>query len=255
MLSKPVTTSQLFEAVSEQLAKPADAWTAMDAVRSGGAQGWAWDGRLAGRRVLLVDDDRLYRDIGRELLNAAGMEVQVAVSGAEALEKVAHSAFDLVLLDTHMPLMDGHHVMQKLRQNPVLGDLPVIGMTAITLEDSDTSWVASGFNDLLKKPVAPDHLYAKLEQWLPASGQAEAARPPGVMPDAAVSPQQEASMQQALVRLHALLSEGDAEALELLSQHSAGFQQLLGSRHTALRLAIEQFEFDKALSVLQQVMH
>lgn len=229
--------------------------TTIDSVRSGSAQGYASDGRLVGRRVLLVDDDRLYREIGRELLDAAGIDVQVAVSGTEALEKLAHSAFDLVLLDTHMPLMNGHDVVQRLRQNPVLGELPVIGMTAITLEDSDTSWVASGFNDLLKKPIEPKQLYAKLEQWLPARGSSTLGLQTDDLPDVADLTLQQAGMQQALARLHALLSEGDTEALELLSRHSSEFQIALGARHPALRQAIEHFEFDKALSILQQVMN
>lgn len=131
----------------------------------------------------------------------------------------------------------------------------MIGMTAITLEDSDTSWVASGFNDLLKKTIEPKLLYTKLEQWLPARVSPTLGLPTVDLPDAADLTLQQADMQQALARLHALLSEGDAEALELLGRHSSEFQVLLGARHPALRQAIENFEFDKALSILEQVMN
>ena len=259
LLSKPLTTEQLFEAVTEQLAKPEQLQRQALAVSSlpnpVAAPVLAWGGKLAGARILLVDDDRLYRQIGAELLRAAGIECDVAVNGAEALEKLALVPFDLVLMDIHMPVMDGHTAVRALRANLMHGGLRVIAMTAGTFLDGDTSWVTSGFNDLLNKPIVPEKLYAKLEQWLPKLAQRQRASAALAANDVSVdSPNARDESSAAVHRLHALLETGDTEAREWLNVHAEDLRKLLGARYVALRHAIEGFDFEKAQSIVEQVM-
>ncbi|WP_101049188.1 response regulator [Macromonas nakdongensis] len=259
LLSKPLTTDRLFEAVTEQLAKPEQLQRQALAVSSvpspAAAPVPAWGGRLAGARVLLVDDDRLYRQIGAELLRAAGISCDVAVNGAEALEKLMQSSFDLVLMDIHMPVMDGHTAVRALRTNPVTGGLPVLAMTAGTLVDGDTSWASSGFTDLLTKPIVPEKLFAKLEQWLPQHTHAQSAQDepngPAVAGDAEGDND---ALPVILQRLHDLLEAGDTEAAEWLGNHAEALRQRLGARYVVLRHAIDDFEFEKAQAVVKQAL-
>ncbi len=258
LLTKPLTTEQLFESVTEQLAKPEQLQRqtlAMSSLAPLMAPVYAWEGRLAGTRILLVDDDRLYREIGAELLRAAGIECEVAVNGAEALEKLALTSFDLVIMDIHMPVMDGHTAVQALRSSPVRGGIAVIAITAATFADGDTSWVTSGFNDLLNKPIIPEKLYAKLEQWLPKLAHRRVANGETKVKTAPVEAQPIGDdVYAAGARLNALLAAGDTEAVDWFDLHAEGFRKLLGTRHVAVRHAIEGFEFERAQTIMEEVL-
>lgn len=251
MLIKPVTTEQLFDAVVEalgksQLVKPSNKHSLeLDATDTGSTQTLAWQGKLAGYSVLLVDDDRLYRQIGAELLRAAGIETVSAVNGADALERLAQQRFDLVLLDIHMPVMDGYTTVRALRAQGTMSNLPVLAMTAGVLTERDTSWVESGFNDLLSKPIVPEMLYATLERWLPPRGPAAANVPH-------TSTEPHADHAYWLKKLETLLECGDADAQYVLSEHADIFREALGRRFSAIQRAIDSFEFEKALELVHQ---
>lgn len=253
ILIKPVTTEQLFDAVIEQLAKPdgvhvvpADATLSSVGPATDPTPSPSWSGQLAGHRVLLVDDDRLYRQIGAELLKLAGMECDLAANGAEALEKLALTTYDLVLLDIHMPVMDGHATAQHIRLSPQYGNLPVIAMTAAVFAQDDTSWIRSGFSDLIHKPIVPEQLFAKLQQWLP---QATTPEDDGA-PDETAPPLDD-ELRAVLRRMDGLLDLGDADALELLNHHGERFRRALGSTFSAFRTAIEAYEFERASGLLR----
>jgi len=250
-LIKPVTTEQLFDTVCEQLAKPElrEARPSSGPVQTSGSSSAAnTHPPLNGARILLVDDDRLYRQIGTEMLRLAGVECDVAANGAEALEKLALSPFDLVLLDVHMPVMDGHATARNLRSNPAFESLPIVGLTAGTFVEGDTSWVASGFNDLLTKPITPERLYAKLAQWLPGSATpiTEAENPTATSDEGMPN----GHFEEVWQRLHLLLDEGDIEAGELLKRHQTPFRQRMGADFTKLQGYVEDFDFDKAAGLL-----
>ncbi|NIC41728.1 response regulator [Aquabacterium sp. A08] len=250
ILIKPVTTEQLFDAVIEQLAKPGQA-LAHRAEPLAARPDWApaWTAQLAGRRVLLVDDDRLYRQIGAELLKLAGMACDLAAHGAEALEKLALTPYDLVLLDIHMPVMDGHATAQQIRLNPLYGNLPVIAMTAGVFPQGDTSWLSSGFNDLIHKPIVPEKLYVKLQQWLPAPGTPE-GDPAALAWDTPL----DEDLAAVLVRMGGLLELGDADALDLLNHHGERLRRALGSAFSAFRTAAEAYEFERAHQLLREAL-
>lgn len=261
ILSKPLTNQQLLDAVIEQLAKPEQLQThavAMSPVVDVSEQSPpAWGGKLAGARVLLVDDNRLYRQIGAELLRRAGVVCEVAVNGADGLAKLAQTPFDLALIDIHMPVMDGYQAIQTVRSDPLKSHLPVIAMTAGTSRDKDTSWVSSGFNDILPKPIVPRELYAKLEQWLSAptldaakenEGENEAEEEGENLP--AISPQ----LKETVQRMHALLESGDTEVLDLLNTHAELLKQALGDQFADLRKAIENFDFPKGQLLLKDLL-
>jgi two-component system sensor histidine kinase/response regulator len=124
---------------------------------------------LQGRRVLLVEDNLINQQVGRELLTSRGVEVVVAESGKAALELLEKTSIDLVLMDVQMPDMNGYEVTEILRRDPRLTDMPVIAMTAHVLKDARESALASGMNDFLAKPIDPERFYTVVGKYLELS--------------------------------------------------------------------------------------
>ena len=131
--------------------------------------------KLHGRRVLLVDDNEFNRQVGRELIELSGAQVDTAENGEQAVEKAAAGAYHLVLMDLQMPVMDGYTAARLLRQH--LPDLPIVALTAHAMSQERDRVLAAGMNDILSKPIRPDLLDAALVKWLslppsPAGGGA-----------------------------------------------------------------------------------
>ena len=121
---------------------------------------------LAGRRVLLVEDNPLNQLVAAEMLRDKGVLVDLARDGAEALQRLAATEYDAVLMDVQMPVMDGYEATRELRRNPRLAQLPVIALTANAMIGDRERCLAAGMNDYLAKPVAPEALYAALRSQL-----------------------------------------------------------------------------------------
>jgi two-component system cell cycle response regulator len=105
-------------------------------------------------KTILVAEDR---DASRELLNvvltAAGYHVVLAPDGEEALSLAAESPVDLVILDIHMPKLDGFGVIRRLRADPAYSSIPVIALTASAMAGDRDSVLAAGFSEYISKPV------------------------------------------------------------------------------------------------------
>ena len=108
---------------------------------------------LSGTRVLLVDDNEINRMVARCFLEPNGVEVVEAASGAAALELFSQQRFDLVLLDAHMPEMDGFEVHNRLRALPEGRDTPVMALTADALPQDRERFAAAGMDAHVAKPV------------------------------------------------------------------------------------------------------
>ncbi len=104
--------------------------------------------------VLHVDDDPTNRIVVREILRAFGHETVSAVSGREGLECLAQQAFDVVLMDIHMPDMGGLEAVDRLRRAPGLNrHVSVIALTADTMSRNREDYLRLGFDDLVFKPI------------------------------------------------------------------------------------------------------
>ena len=185
VLHKPVTPSTLHDSLVQ--ARGARPGAPADARRDAAASALAppppappltaaLRERLAGRRVLLVEDHPLNQQLACELLRRAGVEVVVAVNGQQALERLAADGpFDGVLMDCQMPVMDGYTATRELRKNPAWQRLPVIAMTASALVDDRERALASGMNAHITKPIHVPTMLHTLADWIGPGGGATAA--------------------------------------------------------------------------------
>jgi PAS domain S-box-containing protein len=120
-------------------------------------------------RVLVVDDQPINREIARELLEAVGVEVQEAANGGEALDLLARHPvgfFDLVLMDVQMPVMDGWAATRRIRMLPGHANLPIVAMTAHTMQHEREKGQAAGMNDHIGKPFDRATFYLVIGHWL-----------------------------------------------------------------------------------------
>jgi CheY-like chemotaxis protein len=122
--------------------------------------------RFAGRRVLLVEDEPINREIATVLIEDAGLVVSLAEDGLIAVDLVANGVYDLVLMDMQMPRMGGLEATRKIRQLPNGQSLRIIAMTANAFASDRADCMAAGMDDFLSKPINPDLLFVTLLKWL-----------------------------------------------------------------------------------------
>jgi len=125
--------------------------------------------QLQGRRVLLVEDNELNRELAVELLESLGLVVDVAIHGEMALQRLRRQRPDIVLMDVQMPVMDGLTATRELRTWPELADVPVLAVTANALPADRERCLAAGMNDHIAKPVELTALVRALLRWLPGA--------------------------------------------------------------------------------------
>jgi phosphoserine phosphatase RsbU/P len=114
-------------------------------------------------RILVVDDNEMNRDLLSRRLLRQGFEVEIAVNGRDALDRVATTGFDLVLLDIMMPEMNGYEVLERLKADEALCHLPVIMITAVDDVSSVVKCIEMGAEDYLPKPFNPTLLRARID--------------------------------------------------------------------------------------------
>ena len=137
---------------------------------------------LRGRRVLLVEDNLINQEVALDVLLEVGIHAEVANDGREALEKAGHTAYELILMDVQMPVMDGLAATAAIRLLPGYAKTPILAMTASVFVEEQTLCLDAGMNDLVPKPVDPDALFAALMKWLPERRQRGAAAAAAAVP-------------------------------------------------------------------------
>ncbi|EOQ97715.1 PAS domain S-box protein [Leptospira wolbachii serovar Codice str. CDC] len=121
---------------------------------------------LSGKRILIADDIEINRSIVVRFLKRWGIETEEAADGEEVLLKLANGKIDLILMDLHMPNLDGYMATKRIRENPDWKNLPIIALTASAQLETKDKIHAEGMNDFISKPFYPNDLYKKLAYWI-----------------------------------------------------------------------------------------
>ena len=122
--------------------------------------------RFSGTRVLLAEDDEFSAEVSQYLLEDAGMLVDRVEDGALAVQKAASGVYALIIMDMHMPNMDGVEATRRIRLGATCAQLPILAMTGNAFQSDIEQCLAVGMNDFVSKPTTPDVLYATLLKWL-----------------------------------------------------------------------------------------
>ncbi|CCH02758.1 multi-sensor hybrid histidine kinase [Fibrella aestuarina BUZ 2] len=135
--------------------------------------------RLLGKRILVADDNEMNRLVASTMLSSYGAIIEEAQNGVDALDKLKQQAFDLVLMDIQMPVMDGVEATRIIRAD-ISAQLPVIALTAFAVKGDSAKFIGAGLSDYLAKPFSEEQLLAIVVRWLE---KAEAALLPAAAPE------------------------------------------------------------------------
>ncbi len=128
---------------------------------------------MSGHRILVVEDNPLNLKLVRDVLTVSGYEVVEAQSGEEGVALAATCAPDLVLMDLQLPGIDGYEALRLLRQDPRLGGVPVVAVTAFAMREDRERTAREGFDGYLSKPISVRALPAQVDEFL-SIGRADA---------------------------------------------------------------------------------
>jgi len=184
-LTKPVSQAMLYEVVRRVLNHGPEPAGADETAR-----GDAGDGQRAlitrhtireeqrGLRVLVAEDNEVNQKLAVTLLRKRGHQVTVAGDGIEALERLERGAFDVVLMDVHMPRLGGLEAAAEIRarERTTGGRIPIVALTALAMTGDRERCLASGMDAYVTKPLRAAELFETLDRLLPGSGG------PGVEP-------------------------------------------------------------------------
>lgn len=124
-------------------------------------------------KVLVAEDDEINQQIIKELLASMGITSHVCSNGQEVIQEALSSAYDLILMDIEMPVLDGVSAVKQIRalgeqdDYTSLSTIPIIAMTAHALLSDKKNFIGAGMNDYLSKPIEPHQLINTLNEWLP----------------------------------------------------------------------------------------
>ena len=196
---------------------------------------------IAGARVLVADDNPLNQEMLRVLINQAGLTIDIVGDGAAALQLLQGRAPDdyaLIMMDMHMPEMDGATASRAIRRLPGWAARPIVGITANVSPVERSAGLRAGMNDVIDKPVTPAALYPTLLRWI-------APRP---LPPISVVNSEE------LARVFGVLAQQlaghELRAKHTLENHARLLQTASPQTFEEIKAALEDIDFERALTVL-----
>lgn len=129
----------------------------------------------ANTRILLAEDNKINQLVAIEILKEQGYEVGLAENGEEVLQKLVDERWDIILMDIHMPIMDGSDAVRLIRSQAEYDDIPIIAVTANVLRTDHEQYLKLGMNDVVTKPVSSERLHTAISYWLKHSRPSEEA--------------------------------------------------------------------------------
>jgi len=118
------------------------------------------------RKILVIEDNEQNRYLATFLLEAHGYEVIPASDGATATELAVQVLPQVILLDIHLPTMDGYAVARALRNNPALRNTPIVAVTSYAMPGDRGRALAAGCNGYIEKPIDPGTFVAQIERYM-----------------------------------------------------------------------------------------
>ncbi len=122
--------------------------------------------QFSDKRILLVEDEAINREIAVDLLAELEVKIDTADDGQEAVAKAQSTEYDLILMDMQMPHLDGLAATRQIRELAGLRQMPIVAMTANSYADDKARCREAGMDDFIAKPINPDHLLATVSHWL-----------------------------------------------------------------------------------------
>jgi CheY-like chemotaxis protein len=165
-LLKPVSPSMLFDATMQAFG---EAVPEISGVVQRKAQEVEALENIQGARVLLVEDNEINQQVAKEILEGAGLNVDLANDGQEAVNTLKKNNYDVVLMDIQMPKMDGYTATREIRKDERFKELPIIAMTAHAMAGDEEKSLEAGMNGHVAKPIDPEKLFSTLQKWIKPS--------------------------------------------------------------------------------------
>ncbi|MCK5504374.1 MAG: response regulator, partial [Thermodesulfovibrionia bacterium] len=161
-LIKPVSPSTMFNTIMNVFGKEEDKMAAFKKKGYEKKQVYSF----SGGRILLAEDNEINQQVAKEILEGAGLVVDIANNGMEAVKMAEEAEYDGILMDLQMPEMDGFEATGVLRANEKFQEMPIIAMTANAMAGDREKCLESGMNEHLAKPIDPKSLFKTLEKWI-----------------------------------------------------------------------------------------
>lgn len=167
ILVKPIDRISLHQAMLTTLGQP----SGQAAAASEQAAIAAESVKLRRGNILLAEDNKINQLVAMEQLREWGYTVDVAETGAEALRKLEQNHWDLILMDIHMPEMDGDEATRIIRTDSKYDRLPIVALTANIIREDHDRYIQIGMNDVLTKPIHPERMLQVITRWLSVGGE------------------------------------------------------------------------------------
>ncbi len=172
-LTKPVTESQLFDAMMEVVGADKESPMQRTIHREAAATMKDYGEMLQGAHLLLVEDNEINQQVATEILGQAGITVDIAGNGVQAIAALEEHTYDAVLMDIQMPVMDGYEATRRIRKDARYKGLAIIAMTANAMSGDREKSLEAGMNDYVTKPINPGQVFATLTKWVKVPAERE----------------------------------------------------------------------------------
>jgi CheY-like chemotaxis protein/HPt (histidine-containing phosphotransfer) domain-containing protein len=251
-LIKPINPSMLFDSIMQAFGEALPETTRVAQRHEEEAEALK---HIQGALVLLVEDNEINQQVAKEILEGAGLNVDLATNGQEAVNAVKESNYDAVLMDVQMPVMDGYTATGEIRKDERFKELPIIAMTAHAMAGDEDKSLQAGMNSHVAKPIDPDQLFATLQKWIQPSEKRAQLKQPEVSLEGLESDQAEPDEEQ----LPQFLPGFDLSAgLKRLGGNKRLYKKLLldfGTKYTRVASTIREALDVKDLKQAHSLIH